>query len=200
MTTAHARGRRPGGSDTKAAIEASARRLFSELGYPRTTMRAIAADAGVDPRLITHFFGSKQELFVAVVELPFDPETTFDTLLSGGGADAGRRLAEFILALHDNPEARSTITGIIRAAASEEAAAAQIRELIMTRLLTPLIRNVGGDDPELRAEMLGSQVVGLTFARFIVGVPALQSADRERLAAYLSRVFDVYLRGLPDAD
>ena len=197
MTTAHARGRRPGGSDTKAAIEAAARRLFSELGYPRTTMRAIAADAGVDPRLITHFFGSKQQLFVAVVELPFDPETTFNALMSGGSEGAGRRFAEFVLGMHDNPQARSIFTGIIRAAASEEAAAAQIRELITTRMLAPLIRNVGGEDPELRAEMLGSQVVGLTFARFIVGVPALQDPDRDRLVAYLSRVFDVYLRGLP---
>jgi AcrR family transcriptional regulator len=197
MSSTHGRGRRPAGSDTKAAIEASARRLFSELGYPRTTMRAIAADAGVDPRLISHFFGSKQRLFLAVVELPFDPETTFGTLLAGGGEDAGRRLAEFQLALLESPHARSTLTGIIRAAASEEAAAAQIRDLIATRLLTALARHFGAEDPELRASMMASQIVGLTFVRHIVGVQALEDADRTRLIAYLSRVFDLYLHGLP---
>lgn len=197
MPSTHARGRRPGGSDTKAAIEASARRLFSELGYPRTTMRAIAADAGVDPKLITHFFGSKQQLFVAVVELPFDPETTFDTLLAGGGEDAGRRLAEFQLALLEDPGTRSTLTGIMRAAASEETAAAQIRELIATRLLTALARHFGAEEPELRASLVASQIVGLTFVRHIVGVPALEHADRTRLVAYLSQVFNLYLQGLP---
>lgn len=197
MPSARGRGRRPGGSDTKAAIEASARRLFSELGYPRTTMRAIAADAGVDPKLITHFFGSKQQLFVAAVELPFDPETTFDALLAEGGEDAGRRLAEFQLALLENPHARSTLTGIMRAAASEEAAAAQIRDLIATRLLTALARHFGPEEPELRASMMASQIVGLTFVRHIVGVPALETADRTRLIAYLSQVFNLYLQGLP---
>jgi AcrR family transcriptional regulator len=200
MPSPHARGRRPAGSGTKAAIEASARRLFSELGYPRTTIRAIAADAGVDPRLISHFFGSKQQLFVTVVELPFDPETTFDRLLAGGGEDAGRRLAEFLLALLENPHARSTLTGIMRAAASEEAAAAQIRDLIATRLLTALARHFGAEEPELRASMMASQIVGLTFVRHVVGVPALQNADRTRLIAYLSQVFNLYLHGLAAAN
>ncbi len=95
------------GSGTRAAIELAARRRFAELGYPRTTMRGIAADAGVDPRLITHFFGSKQELFVAVVELPFEPEPTFEALLADRGEDAvdiGARLAEFVLGMLDREE------------------------------------------------------------------------------------------------
>ena len=93
------------GSGTRAAIELAARRRFAELGYPRTTMRGIAADAGVDPRLITHFFGSKQELFV--VELPFEPEPTFEALLADRGEDAvdiGARLAEFVLGMLDREE------------------------------------------------------------------------------------------------
>jgi AcrR family transcriptional regulator len=197
MTSPHARGRRPAGSDTKAAIEAAARRLFSEVGYPRTTMRAIAAEAGVDPRLITHFFGSKQELFVAVVELPFDPAPTFEAILADGGDDVGRRLATFVLGIQEDPRARSTITGIIRAAASEEAAATQIREMIVARMLTPLARNLGADRPELRAALVSSQVVGMTFARHVVGIPALQEADRSELIGFLAQVFDVYLRGEP---
>jgi AcrR family transcriptional regulator len=193
VTVAQGRGRRPAGSGTKAAIEAAARRRFAELGYPRTTMRAIAQDAGVDPRLITHFFGSKQELFVAVVELPFDPEPTFDALLGAGGANLGARLADFILGMLEREETRRTITGIIRAAASEEEAAARIRDMLASRLLTPLARNVGADDPELRASLVASQVVGLTFARHVVGIPALQTADRDRLVQLLGRAFDVYL-------
>jgi len=197
MPTPGTRGRRPAGSETRAAIETAARRRFAEVGYPRTTMRAVAADAGVDPRLITHFFGSKQQLFVAVVELPFDPETTFDALLTGDGADVGARLADFLLDLLENPRTRSTMLSVIRAAASEEEAASQIRELLSTRLLGPLAQRVGADQPELRAALLSSQVVGLAFARHVVGFPALRADDRSSLANLLAQVFNVYLLGGP---
>ena len=194
MPAPHMRGRRPAGSETRAAIESAARRRFAEVGYPRTTMRAIAADAGVDPRLITHFFGSKQKLFVAVVELPFDPETTFDALLTSAGADVGSRLAEFVLGMLEHPQSRGTMLSMIRAAVSEDAAARQIQELLATRLLGPLARRVGADQPELRAALLASQVVGLAFARHVVGLPALLEEDRGSLAVFLARVFNVYLR------
>jgi AcrR family transcriptional regulator len=193
--TSHTRGRRPAGSETKAAIVAAARRRFSEHGYPGTTLRAIAADAEVDPRLITHFFGSKQQLFASVVELPFDPDAVFPMLLGGGGDDVGRRLAEFILGILDSPQSRNVVTGIIRAAASEQAAADQLRERVIKRVLMPLAESLGVDHPELRAALLGSQVVGLTFARHVVGVEPLPTADRADLVSFLGRVFDVYLRG-----
>jgi len=195
MSGSQVRGRRPAGSGTKLAIEEAARRRFAEIGYPRTTMRAIAADAGVDPRLITHFFGSKQKLFVSVVELPFEPWPTFDALLSGGGEDVGARLAEFLLEMLDRPQTRSTVLGVIRAAASEDDAARQTQELLATRLLAPLARHVGADQPDLRAALLASQVVGLTFARHVVGFPVLLAADRRSLAALLGDVFTVYLQG-----
>jgi AcrR family transcriptional regulator len=158
-------------------------------------MRAIAADAGVDPRLITHFFGSKQQLFASVVELPFDPEAVFPMLLAGGGDDVGRRLADFVLGVLDSPQSRNIVTGVIRSAASEEAAAAQLRDSVVSRIITPLARELAADRPELRAALLGSQVVGLTFARHIVEVPALATAERTELVEALARVFDVYLRG-----
>ncbi|HSS68856.1 MAG TPA: TetR family transcriptional regulator [Nocardioidaceae bacterium] len=199
--TSHTRGRRPAGSDTRETIILAARKRFSEHGYPGTTMRAIAADAEVDPRLITHFFGSKQELFATVVELPFNPEVVFPMLLSGSDDGLGRRLAEFILNILENPQSRNVITGIIRAAASEDAAAAQIRDRVVVRMLTPLAEHVGADRPELRASLIASQVVGLAFARHVVEVPALRSAERAELATFLGRVFDVYLRGpLPPVD
>lgn len=197
MSGTQARGRRPAGSGTRAAIEEAARRRFAEVGYPGTTMRAIAADAGVDPRLITHFFGSKQQLFVSVVELPFDPEPTFDALLRGDDAEVGSRLAGFVLEVLERPQTRDTILGMIRAAASEDAAAHQVQQLLASRLLAPLARHVGASQPELRAAMIASQVVGLTFARHVVGFPVLADADRREIAALLGAVFDVYLRGGP---
>ena len=189
------RGRRPAGSGTREAIERVARRQFAERGYPGTTMRGIAQEAGVDPRLVGHFFGSKQQLFLAVVELPFDPEEVFDQLLGPGSVDVGKRLAGFVLGMLEDPRARNILTGVIRAAASEQPAAEMVREMITTRLLLPLARRVGGTDPELRAALLGSQIVGLTFVRHEVGVHPLAQAERDRLVAAVGPVLDHYLTG-----
>ncbi len=189
------RGRRPAGSDTRQAIADAARRQFADRGYQRASMRSIAAEAGVDPRLVLHFYGSKQELFVQAVELPFEPATTFERLLSPGGEGLGRRLAEFILDVLDSPEGRRTLTGLLRAAASEDEAAAMIRALIGQRMLLPLASRVGDDRPELRASLIASQVVGLTMARHVVKVEPLVAASRAELLAALGPVFDHYLTG-----
>jgi hypothetical protein len=116
-------------------------------------------------------------------------------LLGGGGDQVGRRLAEFVLGVLENPQSRNVVTGIIRAAASEAAAAAQLRDSVVSRVTTPLAEQLGADRPHLRAALVGSQVVGMTFARHVVEVPALRSAERAELVDALARVFDVYLRG-----
>jgi AcrR family transcriptional regulator len=193
------RGRRPAGSGTREAIAAAARRQFGELGYRRASLRSIADEAGVDPRLVLHFFGSKQELFTAVVELPFEPEEAFDALLAPGNQGLGRRVAEFLLAVLDSPEGRKTITGLIRAAASEEEAAATIRELAARRLLLPLASRVGRDRPEFRASLVASQVVGLAMTRHVVGLVPLVTASHAELVAALAPVFDHYLTGQLDS-
>src|SRR4051794_41794745 len=83
------RGRRPAGSDSREEIITAARRQFGELGYRRASMRGIAAEAGVDPRLIPHFLGSKQEPFVGGGDVPVDPGTTLQQGVPAGGPGRG---------------------------------------------------------------------------------------------------------------
>lgn len=187
------RGRRPVGSGTREAIRVAAKRQFAEFGYPGTTLRAIAAEAGVDTRLVTHYFGSKQELFIAVVELPFEPKPVFEALLGPGPEGLGRRVATFLIGVLDSTEGRQTVTGLLRAAASEDAAAGMLRDLIVERLLGPLAQRLGGENPDLRAALLGSQMAGLGMARHIVGLPALQTAPSAALVAALAPVIEHYL-------
>ncbi len=195
------RGRRPGDSRARDAIAEAARRQFAELGYPGTTLRAIAKEAGVDTRLVTHYFGSKQKLFVSVLELPFDPETALVVLLDGDRDDVGLRVAHFITGVLATPSAQATITGMLRAAASEDAAAAMLRDLLISRILGPLAQAIGGDQPELRAGLMGSQIAGLSFARFVVGLPVLAEAGQAVLVAALAPVFQHYLTDpLPSPD
>ncbi|MFC0005534.1 TetR/AcrR family transcriptional regulator [Micromonospora siamensis] len=188
------RGRRPGGGDSREVIAAAARRQFAAQGYPRTSIRSVAAEAGVDPRLVQHFFGSKQELFVSVVELPFDPAEAFEGILGPGVEGLGERLAAFVIGTLTGPEV-SVLTGMIRAATSEEQAAAMVRELVSTRLLGPLAARVSADRPELRASLLAAQVVGLQMARNVVGLPALVEADHDELVAALGPLFQHLLTG-----
>jgi AcrR family transcriptional regulator len=188
-------GRRPGSSGTREAIENAARRNFGELGYERTTIRAIAEEAGVDPALVVHFFGSKQQLFVAVIDLPFAPEEVLPTILAGDRDGVGERFARFIVGVLENENARSVVTGMVRAATSEPEAARMLRELISRRIFAAIAASLGAEDAELRATLVGSQVVGLVVARYIVAVEPLASLDPDRLVAALAPNFQRYLIG-----
>ena len=193
MQTKRRTGRRPGDSGTRASIEAAARRQFAATGYDRASMRSIAQEAGVDPALVTHFFGSKQQLFASVMELPIDPSTAIPAILTGDRAGIGRRFAEVVLSVLESPEGAARMTGLVRAAASEEAAAEMVRDLITRDVLTPLADGLGLDQPRLRGALAGSQVVGLVMARYVVGVEPLASLPAEEVAALVAPVLQHYL-------
>ncbi len=186
------RGRRPGSPQTREQIQEAARRLFAEHGFVGTSLRQVAAEAGVDVRLVSHYFASKAGLFVAAVELPFDPEPTFDALLAPGPEGLGGRVAGFVLSVLDSPAGQTTI-GLVRAAASEQQAAAMLRERLVDQLLLPLAQRLGSENAELRASLMGSQIAGLVMARHIVGLPALVTADSGTLVPALAPVFQHYL-------
>ncbi|MHA6764389.1 TetR/AcrR family transcriptional regulator [Streptacidiphilus sp. PAMC 29251] len=85
-TTARKVGRRPGGADTRGAVLAAARAEFAAHGYEKASMRGIARVAGVDPALLHHYFGSKDRLFLAVIDFPLDPRTVAEQIVAGSGA------------------------------------------------------------------------------------------------------------------
>jgi AcrR family transcriptional regulator len=193
MTRKSHSGRRPGESGTRAAIEAAARRQFADLGYDRASLRAIALEAGVDPALVLHYFGSKPQLFAAVLAPPFDPSRVLPELLAGDQAAAGERLARFVLGVMASEEGRRWFTGLVRAAASEPAAAHLVREFINEKVLLPLAESLDADDAPLRAALAGSQIVGLAVARLIIGVEPLTSTDSDTLAAAIAPTLQRYL-------
>lgn len=188
-------GRRPGDSGTRAAILAAAREQFADQGYDRTSVRSIAAQAGVDPALVSHFHSSKQALFAAVVELPFDPAEVLPRLLAGGHEHVGQRLAEFVVGVMESPEGRRRILGLVRAATSEPEAARLVRELITAEMLGPLAAALPVDDAPYRAALAGSQVVGLAMARHVIAVEPLASQPPDVVAASLGPTLQRYLTG-----
>jgi AcrR family transcriptional regulator len=189
------RGRRPGESGAREAIRAAAARRFAAHGYDRTTMRSIAADAGVDPALVSHYFGSKQRLFVTVMDLPFDPATVLPGVLAGDPERAGERFARFVISMLERPEARRVLIGLVRAASSEPEAARMVRDLISTQVMRSLAAELEVADADVRATLVGSQVVGLVMARYIVRVEPLASLPAERVAAAIAPNLQRYLTG-----
>jgi AcrR family transcriptional regulator len=195
MASARARrtGRRPGQSGTRAAIAESARRRFADLGYERTTIRAVARDAGVDPALVLRFFGSKQKLFVSVMGLPFEPEEAFPEVLAGRRSEAGVRFARFAVGLLEDPHGRSVITGLLRAAASEPEAARLVRDLVAGRVVAAISETLAVDDARLRANLVASLIVGLAMSRYIIRAEPLASLDPDAVVEAIAPNLQRYL-------
>lgn len=188
-------GRRPGASDTRSRILDAARVGFGETGFDGTTIRGVAATAGVDPALVHHYFGSKQRLFVAAMELPVDLDAVVPGLLAGPPDELGYRVARFVLELWGAPHTRPLMLGVVRSAASDAVAADLLRRILAEGPFAALARAIDRPDADLRANLVGTQLVGLAMARYIIRVEPLASTPDEAVARAVGPAIQRYLFG-----
>jgi AcrR family transcriptional regulator len=188
-------GRRPGPTRTRGAILAAARAAFAARGYDAVSVRSVARSAGVDPALVHRFFGSKEELFVAALELPVAPSALVAAILADGPDGVGERLVRTLLTLWDAPGGFAPFLALVRGAVDNEAAATMLREFLSREVLGRIAAVAAPDRPEFRASLAGSQVVGLAMARYIVRVPPLADADRDAIVAAVGPTIQRYLTG-----
>jgi AcrR family transcriptional regulator len=188
-------GRRPGVSGSREAILDAARRLFAERGYVATSLRAIGAEAGVDAALIVHFFGSKAKLLTAAVEWPFDPEIEMERISARGRDHVGEELVRLVVRTWDREGGRNAIMTLLRAAAVEPAAAELMREFIQHDLFPPLMRRLKPSDPELRANLISSQLMGLGIARYVLRLQPLAGMSEEDVVRWLAPNVQRYVTG-----
>jgi AcrR family transcriptional regulator len=191
--TARARGRPVGDSGAREAILDAARRQFSDRGYRRTTLRTVADRAGVDPRLVLHYFGSKAGLFQASVVLPVDPEQIAADVFVRGSEGIGRRAAERLVGVLEDDATRQGLIALLRAAVAEPEAADQIRAILGARVIGPMASHIELDHPDRRAAMLGTMLVGLAVGRHIVALEPLASMTADELVETLAPVIGHYL-------
>lgn len=203
------RGRRPGGGDTRGEILAAARREFTAQGYDRTSLRGIARVAGVDPRLVHHYFDGKAALFAEVIALPVQPSTIVQQIAGGPLDTVGERLARTFFGVWDDPEGRQRFGALLRSVATHEGAARMVREFVGRELFGRLVamiddrlRRDAGAPPatarerrvlEQRAGLAAAQVIGLAFLRYLARHQPVVDASVDELVALIGPTLQRYL-------
>jgi AcrR family transcriptional regulator len=190
-------GRRPGSGDTRGEILDAARHEFAEKGYDGVSVRGIARAASVDPALVHHFFGSKEQVFVAAMALPLDPGDMVPDVLAGDPAQLGERFARVFLGLWSDPEFREPMLALLRSATTSEAGAAMLREFVGSALLGRIVSALDGPDVALRVSTAAAHLVGIALLRYVIQVPPLATATDEEIVTLVAPALQRYL--LPDS-
>ncbi|MGA8039207.1 MAG: TetR family transcriptional regulator [Acidimicrobiia bacterium] len=188
------RGPRSAGPDTRETILEAARSAFAARGYDRATIRLIASQAGVDPALVHHYFGKKEDLFAAAVRLPMRPFEAVDELFAGGMAELPGRLTELFFRVWEVVETREALLGQIRMAFIDERPP-PVREFIASAILEKVAERLDRPDPDLMVELVASQLVGVAVLRYLMKLEPLASVDIDHLVAELTPRVASYLVG-----
>ncbi len=188
-------GRRPGRPDTRGVILTAARESFAGKGFAGTSMRGIAAAAGVDPALIHHYFDSKRALFLATVALPIDPPALITEVAAGDKRTFGPRLLTTLLRTWDSDQ-QTALVAALRAALSDPAMTRPLVEFLSVEVLGQLV--VGRPEPaeaERRAGLVATTLLGVIVGRYLLELPALTGQSADDLVATLGPVLQRYLDG-----
>ncbi|MEV0038320.1 MULTISPECIES: TetR family transcriptional regulator [unclassified Streptomyces] len=183
------------GPSAQQKILESARAEFAERGYDKTSIRGIAKAAGVDPALVHHYFGTKDEVFAAAVEVSFEPALMVPVLLADGLDGIGERLARYFIGVWENPVTRAPMLAIMRSALTHEAAAKVLRTFVLRRLLERIAEELDVPNPTFRAELAASHMIGIAFLRYVIKADPLASADSEEIVKMVAPTLQRYLTG-----
>jgi AcrR family transcriptional regulator len=190
-------GRRPGKQDTRGAILTAARETFAERGYDNASIRQIATGAGVDPALVHHYFGTKEQLFLAVVQPPADPSVMLPKIFAGDIDGIGERVVRTFLSLWEGPASGPAFRSLLRTAVSNEKTGRLMREFFATqivrRMLSETRASIDPGELPLRASLVASQLFGLALARYVLEFEPLAGAAEETVVAAVAPTIQRYL-------
>jgi AcrR family transcriptional regulator len=186
---------------SRDAVLSAAREQFSRKGYDAATVRAIAAEAGVDPSMINHHFGTKEQLFMAALESPVDPKDHIAAVLRGPREGVGERLVMRVLTVWDSPAGAAGVA-VLRTAMQHEWSAALVREFILNRAINPLLAGLGvsAEEASWRGNLVASQISGLILTRYLIKLEPIASTPHAVVARALGPTIQRYLTGAVGAD
>ncbi|WP_006246083.1 TetR family transcriptional regulator [Mycolicibacterium tusciae] len=194
--TAKRRGRRQGGPVSRQAVLAAAKERFATEGYEKTTLRAIADDAHVDPSMVLYLFGSKAELFRESLRLLLDPDLLVAALKGApdDDPDIGTRMVRTYLRIWEAPESGPTMVVMLQSATSNPDAHEAFRGFMQNYVLTAVSDVLGGDEQaRLRATLAASQLVGTAVLRYVMKVPPLATLSGDELVRVIAPTVTRYL-------
>lgn len=191
-------GRRPGDSaHTRQAILDAAADGFAQDGFGKTSVRKIAAAAGVDPALVHHYFGTKDQLFLAAFDVPVDPADIVPRVVAGGVDNVGERLVATFLSEWDSPRGMAMVA-VLRSAVAHPWIARVLREFLFTRIVLRVFSELGlDDDPDRdrRATLVASQLLGLALTRHVLRFEPLASIPQADVVTAIGPTLQRYVSG-----
>ncbi|MBM7789263.1 TetR/AcrR family transcriptional regulator [Tenggerimyces flavus] len=180
-------GRRPGKQDTRETILVAARASFASDGYDATTVRKLAAAVGVDPALVHHYFGSKEELFRSAVGAPVNPASLFPRIFVGPRSEIPERLVRTFLGVWDDPVTGPSFLAFLRTAVRNQTTNKLVREFfdlqVQRRVLRDLDTGIPAAEIPLRTTLLASHLFGLAMMRYLIQLEPLASASTDTVVA-----------------
>ena len=194
--TTKRRGRRQGEPVSRDAVLSAAKERFATEGYEKTTLRAIARDAHVDPWMVLYLFGSKEELFRESLRLIIDPEVLVAALTGATDdePDIGTRMVRTYLRIWETPDTAATVRAMLQSATSNSHAHDAFRGFMQNYVLTAVSGVLGGgEQARLRATLAASQLVGTALLRYVIEVPPLATLPVEEVVALIAPTVTRYL-------
>ena len=182
----------PRSEESRSAILDAARKRFGAEGFERTTIRAVAADAGIDPSMVMRYYGSKDGLFAAAT----DVELQLPDLTAVPQSGLGEALIRHWVELWEGDLAHESMIILLRSSITNEAAAKRLREVFIAQVLQAVSAMV--EDPKeaaTRAGLVSSQMLGLALTRYVLKLPPVVAIDREAIVAGVGPTSQRYLTG-----
>jgi AcrR family transcriptional regulator len=192
---ARGRGRPSGPTTARADILRVARRRFLADGYQRVTLRSIAAEAGVDVALLSHYFGSKSGLFGATMQLAANPAARLDEAMRGDIATLPVRVLRMLVTTWDDPVIGAGLRAMAEAATREPEVNRGLREMVEREIVGRLADRIGGADATARAGIAASHTMGIIFGRYVLRVEPLASMPADELVARAAPALQVAMAG-----
>jgi AcrR family transcriptional regulator len=187
------RGRRQGEPVSRDAVLRAAKRRFAAHGYEKTTLRAIAHDAHVDPSMVLYLFGSKAELFRESLLLIVDPDVLVAAVSAGDG-DIGTRLARAYLQIWEQPDTAHTVISMLASATSNSDAHQAFRTFMQDVVLSAVSGALGGgEEARLRVMLAVTNMVGTALLRYVMEVPPLVTLSVEEVVRLIGPTVHRYL-------
>lgn len=181
--------------DVKRKVVDAARAVYARQGYVDVTMKGVATAAGVAPDMVRRYFNNRDELFAAVLKLPFDPVNAITQLLSPGVEGLAERLVRTTLKMLSEPETRDQIALMMRDGASAAKVAASLREFLESLIIDRVAAALGVPDARMRVTLATSYVVGVAVTRYVMNIEPLASASEEEVVRLVTPAVQTALSG-----